>query len=57
MHICGARRRIPNKEAQIMMGQTAFSAYYWLVYVWFAVGVLLIAVPAVGQIIRVVRHK
>jgi hypothetical protein len=40
-----------------MMGQTAFTAYYWLIYIWFVIGVLLIAIPAIGQIIKIMRHK
>jgi hypothetical protein len=40
-----------------MMGQSAFSAYYWIIYIWFAAGVLLIGIPAVIQIIRILRNK
>ena len=35
-----------------MISQTALTAYLWGAYAWFAIGVLLIAVPALRELMN-----
>jgi|GEM_PF-1073083 len=36
-----------------MMNQSELGVYFWGVYIWFAVGFFLIAVPAIIEIIKI----
>lgn len=40
-----------------MMGETAFSAYFWGVYIWFAIGATVIGIPAIVQMIKLLVKK
>jgi hypothetical protein len=40
-----------------MMSETTFGIYYWGIYAWFVIGVALIGIPAIVQIIKVIRNK
>ncbi len=40
-----------------MISQTALTAYLWGAYAWFAIGVLLIAIPAIKELIGILSKK
>lgn len=40
-----------------MMSETAFSAYFWGVYIWFAIGATVIGIPALIQIVKMLTKK
>ena len=40
-----------------MVSETFVGTYFWGVYIWFAIGVLLIAIPAIFEIGRVITKK
>ena len=40
-----------------MISQTALSVYLWGAYAWFAVGVFLIAIPAIKELIGLLSKK
>lgn len=40
-----------------MASQGFVGAYFWGVYVWFVVGIVLIAVPAISEIARTVKAQ
>ncbi len=40
-----------------MASQGFVGAYFWGVYVWFVVGIVLIAVPAIGEIVRTIKAQ
>lgn len=40
-----------------MASEAFVGAYFWGVYVWFAIGAILIGIPAIGEIFRVVKNK
>lgn len=40
-----------------MLSETALGIYYWGVYVWFVVGVVAIAIPAIVEIKNLLAKK
>jgi uncharacterized membrane protein len=40
-----------------MVSQTFMGAYFWGTYIWFTVGFLLIAVPAIMEITKIISTK
>lgn len=37
-----------------MLSEGALGAYFWGVYIWFVIGFLLIAIPAIREIIGII---
>jgi len=40
-----------------MVSQTFLGAYFWGTYAWFAIGFLLIAIPAIAEIGKLLSTK
>ena len=40
-----------------MISQTALSCYLWGAYIWFTVGVIMIAVPAIKELFGIFFKK
>ena len=45
--------RKSRKGVGNMISETFMKVYFWGAYVWFAIGFLLIAIPAIGEIKKI----